>query len=135
MIHTTQRIAPLPQQSGGATHAHRGENLESRSTLGGKMPDSTLKEEAGEKVKGEESFPLIKIKEEEIEEQIKEINEKLLGSHQELQYHIHERTQKLLIKLVDTRTKEVIKEIPEEKLVDIMADICEGAGLLIDEKV
>jgi flagellar protein FlaG len=38
------------------------------------------------------------------------------------------------IKLVDKETKEVIKELPPEKTLDMIAKVWEMAGLLVDEK-
>ena len=52
----------------------------------------------------------------------------------ECQFSIHEKTKQILIKLVDTTTKEVIKEIPPEKILDAVASLCETAGLFVDEK-
>jgi flagellar protein FlaG len=39
-----------------------------------------------------------------------------------------------MVKLVHNETKEVIKEIPPEKLIDIMVNLCEMAGILLDKK-
>jgi flagellar protein FlaG len=39
-----------------------------------------------------------------------------------------------MIKIVDKETKEVIKELPPEKTLDMIAKIWEVAGLLVDEK-
>lgn len=37
--------------------------------------------------------------------------------------------------MIDIETNEIIKEIPDEKLMDMMADFCEASGILIDEKI
>ena len=39
-----------------------------------------------------------------------------------------------MVKVVDTETKEVVREIPSEKILDILANILEMAGLLVDER-
>ncbi len=52
----------------------------------------------------------------------------------ECQFSVHEKTKQILIKLVDTTTKEVIKELPPEKILDAVASLCETAGLFVDEK-
>jgi flagellar protein FlaG len=39
-----------------------------------------------------------------------------------------------MVKIVDKQSKEVIKEIPPEKILDMVAQMCENAGLFIDEK-
>ncbi len=52
----------------------------------------------------------------------------------ECQFSIHKKTKQILIKLVDSKTKEVIKEIPPEKILDAVASLCETAGLFVDKK-
>lgn len=49
-------------------------------------------------------------------------------------YGIHEGTNRVTIKLVDKQTKEVIKELPAEKTLDMISKVLEMAGLLVDEK-
>lgn len=52
----------------------------------------------------------------------------------ECQFSIHEETKQIMIKIVDSTTKEVLKEIPAEKILDMFATMCEAAGLFVDEK-
>lgn len=49
-------------------------------------------------------------------------------------FGIHEGTNRVTIKIVDKSTKEVIKELPPEKTLDMIAKIWDMAGLLVDEK-
>ena len=50
------------------------------------------------------------------------------------QFGIHEETNHLTIKIVDKETRKVIKELPPEKTLDMIAKVWEMAGLLVDEK-
>lgn len=52
----------------------------------------------------------------------------------ECQFSVHESTKQIMIKLVDKTTHKVVKEIPSEKILDMVANMCELAGLFIDEK-
>ena len=52
----------------------------------------------------------------------------------ECQFSIHEATNHLMVKIVDQQTKEVIKELPSEKILDMVAKMCEFAGVFVDEK-
>jgi flagellar protein FlaG len=63
---------------------------------------------------------------------VEEINRK--AQSQEAQFGIHEETGRMTIKIVDKDTKEVIKEFPPEKTLDMIAKVWELAGLLVDEK-
>ena len=49
-------------------------------------------------------------------------------------YGIHEGTNRVTIKIVDKQTKEVIKELPPEKTLDMISKVWEMAGMLVDEK-
>lgn len=49
-------------------------------------------------------------------------------------FGIHEGTNRVTIKIVDKNTKDVIKELPPEKTLDMIAKVWEMAGILVDEK-
>lgn len=53
----------------------------------------------------------------------------------EIKFGIHEKTDRVTIKLVDKKTEEVIKEFPPEKTLDMIAKCMELAGVLVDEKL
>ncbi len=69
-------------------------------------------------------------------EQIKQAVDKLNKSmsNSEAVFGIHEKTNRVTIKIVDKETKKVIKELPPEKTLDMIAKVWEMAGILIDEK-
>lgn len=70
--------------------------------------------------------------EEQIQQAIDEINKRARDS--EAVFGIHEKTNRVTIKIVDKKTKDVIKEVPAEKTLDLIAKAWELAGLLVDEK-
>lgn len=55
-------------------------------------------------------------------------------ANSEAVYGIHEGTNRVTIKIVDKDTKKVIKELPPEKTLDMIAKVWEMAGILVDEK-
>ncbi len=65
---------------------------------------------------------------------IAEMNRKINNSNEEAVFGVHEDTNRIMIKIMDKETKEVIKEFPPEKTLDMIARIWEMAGLLVDEK-
>ena len=67
-----------------------------------------------------------------VREAIKEMNRKSHGT--EAIFGIHEKTNRVTIKIVDKESKEVIKEVPPEKTLDLIAKAWELAGILVDEK-
>ena len=69
---------------------------------------------------------------EQIRQALKNLNKEM--NNTEAQFGIHEATNRITIKIVDKDTKEVVKELPPEKTLDIIAKAWEIAGLLVDEK-
>jgi flagellar protein FlaG len=51
-----------------------------------------------------------------------------------LQFSIHEDTKLIMIKIINTKTEEIIAEIPPEKILDMIAQLWEMAGLLVDQR-
>lgn len=69
---------------------------------------------------------------EKIKKAVDDINKKSMNS--EAVFGIHEQTNRITIKIVDKQTKEVIKELPPEKTLDLIAKAWEMAGLMVDER-
>ena len=70
---------------------------------------------------------------EKIRKAVETLNKKMPNS--EAVFGIHEDTNRVTIKIVDKSTKEVIKELPPEKTLDMIARVWEMAGILIDERM
>lgn len=68
-----------------------------------------------------------------IRKAIDEINKKAVNS--EAIFGIHDKTNRVMIKIIDKDTKKVIKEYPPEKTLDMIAKVWEMAGLMVDEKM
>lgn len=49
-------------------------------------------------------------------------------------FGIHDKTNRVTIKIVDKNTEKVIKEFPPEETLDMIAKVWEVAGILVDEK-
>lgn len=70
---------------------------------------------------------------EQIKKAVEQLN-KSMAAHSEAIFGIHEDTNRVMIKIVDKDTKKVLKELPPEKTLDMIAKVWEMAGILIDEK-
>ncbi len=55
-------------------------------------------------------------------------------SSAEAVFGIHEKTNRVTIKMVDKETKKVIKEFPPDETLDMIAKVWEIAGIMVDEK-
>lgn len=69
---------------------------------------------------------------EQLKQAVDQMNKRM--AHSEAVFGIHEATNRVTIKIIDKDTKEVIKELPPEKTLDMIAKVWEMAGILIDEK-
>ena len=65
---------------------------------------------------------------------VDDINKRAVYDQSEAVFGIHEKTNRITIKIIDKKTKEVIKEFPPEKTLDMIAKVWEMAGLMVDEK-
>ncbi len=70
----------------------------------------------------------------EIKKAVDELNKKMINQDSEAIFGFHDKTNRITIKIVDKKTKEVIKELPPEKTLDMLARVWEMAGILVDEK-
>ncbi|WP_246578129.1 flagellar protein FlaG [Clostridium frigoris] len=72
--------------------------------------------------------------EKEVKNAVIKINKFLDGEGTHLQYEKHDVLNQMIIKLVDNNTNTVIREIPSRKILDMVAKMCEMAGILVDKK-
>lgn len=52
-----------------------------------------------------------------------------------LRFQFHEELQEYYVTIVDSKTDEVVKEIPSKKLMDIYAAMRDFLGVLVDHKI
>ena len=64
---------------------------------------------------------------------VEEINRQ--SSNTEAIFGYHEGTNRVTIKIMDKDTKEIKKEYPAEKTLDMIQKVWEMAGLMVDEKL
>lgn len=65
---------------------------------------------------------------------IEKANGKFESQNNQLSFAVHEATKQIMVKVIDKDTQEVIREIPSEKVLDMVADRMETAGLFVDAK-
>ncbi|KEH88695.1 MULTISPECIES: flagellar protein FlaG [Clostridium] len=75
------------------------------------------------------------ILENEIKDAVEKINEYLKEEQTHIEYEKYEGFKnQFIIKIVDSVTKKTIKEIPPRKILDMVAEICRLAGVIVDRK-
>jgi len=61
------------------------------------------------------------------------LNRTLEAVDKRLKFLVHEETERVYVQVIDKETGEVIKEIPPEKILNLVAQLQKLIGLLIDE--
>jgi flagellar protein FlaG len=70
-----------------------------------------------------------------LEEATEKLNETVNILHEDLQFELHDESERMFAKLVDLEKHETIKEFPPEKMLDMLGRIKKAVGLIIDEKI
>ncbi|AVP54255.1 flagellar protein FlaG [Clostridium tetani] len=51
-----------------------------------------------------------------------------------VEYEVYGKSKSITIKILDNKTKEIVKEIPPRKLIDMVDKLCELAGVFVDKR-
>ena len=77
---------------------------------------------------------VLPVSEQVVVDALERVNRSLTGSNRRFDISIHEKTNEIMVKVIDTQTDKVIREIPPEKILDMVAKLWELAGLFVDER-
>lgn len=61
-------------------------------------------------------------------------NKVLFKNNTHLKFQVHKVTKDIMVKIIDDETGDVLKEIPPEKILDMVAKLWEIAGIFVDER-
>lgn len=73
-----------------------------------------------------------KLSHEEVEKIVREVNDQLQAMHTELNFSVDKETDKLVLRIINSKTHEVIRQIPAEEALRIASRISKLLGLLVD---
>lgn len=147
-VRTYTNIAPQPKTAQSSPYTTKGSDiaiLDQQDTTAGSLTQAVQstneainnrnfaafrKDKSDEKKAQQEAEASDKM----LKTAIEVANTSLKLSHRMLQSSIHEKTRRIMVKVIDTDTDEVVREIPPEKTLDLFAKVLEMAGILFDEK-
>lgn len=69
-----------------------------------------------------------------LQKAIDKTNELIFKDDTHFEFKMHERTNRIMVKLVNNETDEIVKEIPPEKILNLVASIWDLVGILVDER-
>ena len=135
-VMTMQAQGAIPNKSQVSTEAVDNDNAAAVQEIPKIDKMTNVVDNAKNKGQSYEEDPKEQQSPEQTNEQIRKAVEKLNKSmaQSEAVFGIHEDTKRIMIKIVDKKSKEVIKEYPPEKTLDMIAKVWELAGILVDEK-
>jgi flagellar protein FlaG len=118
-------------------------NNQSKENLGSEVNRSQnskkrIKNEDQKVIENKKDAAQARVKEltkERIEEATEKLNETVQILHEDLQFELHDESERMFAKLVDLEKHETIKEFPPEKMLDMLGRIKKAVGLIIDEKI
>ncbi|MGC5774361.1 MULTISPECIES: flagellar protein FlaG [Paenibacillus] len=93
------------------------------------------KKSAGDMSVQERQGVNVSIAEEQLIKSIERAVKSLQGPQTTLEISIHEKTHDIMVKVMNKDTGELIREVPPEKTLDLVAKMMEIAGILVDEKI
>jgi flagellar protein FlaG len=73
--------------------------------------------------------------EKQLDEQLETLNNTLRNENKKIEYSIYKETNTVIFRVIDTKSEEVIKEIPSTKLIDFSVAVLERFGLIADKEV
>ncbi|PFG15296.1 flagellar protein FlaG [Bacillus sp. es.036] len=70
-----------------------------------------------------------------VEHHINSLNNYLEPSQTSLKFQLHDKLNEYYVQIIDTKTDEIIKEIPSKKFLDRYAATAELLGFMVDQKI
>jgi len=77
--------------------------------------------------------PEKEITREALQEALRRINQGVSVLEKRLHFTLDERTERVVVQVIDRESNEVIKQIPPQELLDVLARIRQVVGMLFDE--
>lgn len=76
-----------------------------------------------------------KLSKEELEKTIESLNSFIAPTQTALKFTLHEKLKDYYVQIINDESKEVIREIPSKKILDMHAAMLEYIGVIIDKKI
>ena len=131
---TTKTATPVVPEITGVQSVTAAADNFARVAQTSEKQQRSSEDTSGQEQLFDEGIPIQEVSKEKVENAIRDINAKIRPTHTECQFSYHEATKRISIKVLDQASGEVIREIPPEKTLDMIAKTLELAGILVDEK-
>ena len=72
---------------------------------------------------------------EQVQQRIKEINVQLKRANHSIRFSIDEKSEDIVVKVVDTETDKIIRQIPAEEVLRLRKHMKELSGMIVEDEV
>ncbi|WP_277586017.1 flagellar protein FlaG [Psychrobacillus antarcticus] len=110
--------------------SNKQENIGKKTIIESKVTPSEMQDIQKSEETSKENLTPDKVK-----KMTESLNEFLETTSTKLRYEFHEKLEKYYVTLVDSETEQVVREIPNKKLMDMYASMLDFIGVLIDKKI
>ena len=76
----------------------------------------------------------VSLTKEDLETVAADLSDFMQSLNTDIEFSIHEKSGRMMVKVVDTKTQDVLKEFPPEELLDTIGAIRDYVGALLDKK-
>ena len=123
-----------PVKQGGFSVKSTPENLKKSVSTAPKL-SSVAKTSGEEAEEGEaKTASSVSLTKEELQTVASDLSDFMQSLNTDIEFSIHEKSGRMLVKVVDTKTHDILKEFPPEELLDTIGAIREYVGALLDKK-
>lgn len=72
---------------------------------------------------------------EQVEKAAEKLNRLMGIIDKRLEFSVHEKSHRVMVKIVDQKTGEVLNEIPPKRILDLLSSFDKMVGILMDKKI
>jgi flagellar protein FlaG len=69
----------------------------------------------------------------EVSDIVERLNDGVKQIHERMSFSFHEKTQRIIVKVLNSETNEVVREIPAKEAIKLLEHIQDFLGMLVDE--
>jgi flagellar protein FlaG len=110
----------MPQDTFSGQKLEQGKNEAPRLVVDQKDNASSAKEE---------------LPREEVEQTAEKMNRLMGLFNKKLQFEVAEKSDRIVVKIIDQESGEILSEIPPAKVVEMLESVQDSVGLIVDERV
>ena len=122
-----------PVKQGGFSARSSPESLKKPVSTAPKL-SSVAKTNGAEAEEETTTAGRVSLTKEDLETVASDLSDFMQSLNTDIEFSIHEKSGRMMVKVVDTKTHDVLKEFPPEELLDTIGAIRDYVGALLDKK-